>query len=84
MAHRTVHSADDIRRALTRIAHEIVERNHGLEGVVLVGLQRGGVWVADTPRMMFELVELFERTGLDRVVAALPAAARAAMQAPRS
>ncbi len=29
----------------------------------------GGVWVADTPRMMFELVELFERTGIDRVVA---------------
>ena len=47
MAHRTVLSADDVRRALTRIAHEIVERNHGLEGVVLVGLQRGGVWVAD-------------------------------------
>ncbi|MFM2077185.1 MAG: pyrimidine operon regulatory protein/uracil phosphoribosyltransferase [Actinomycetota bacterium] len=47
MAQRTVLSADDIRRALTRIAHEIVERNHGLEGVVLVGLQRGGVWVAD-------------------------------------
>jgi pyrimidine operon attenuation protein/uracil phosphoribosyltransferase len=43
---RTVLSADDVRRALTRIAHEIVERNHGLEGVVLVGLQRGGVWIA--------------------------------------
>jgi len=40
-------SADDVRRALTRIAHEIVERNHGSEGVVLVGLQRGGVWIAD-------------------------------------
>jgi pyrimidine operon attenuation protein/uracil phosphoribosyltransferase len=47
MAQRTVLSADDIRRALTRIAHEIVERNHGLDGVVLVGLQRGGVWIAD-------------------------------------
>jgi pyrimidine operon attenuation protein/uracil phosphoribosyltransferase len=47
MAQRTVLSADDIRRALTRIAHEIVERNHGLDSVVLVGLQRGGVWVAD-------------------------------------
>lgn len=44
---RTVLSADDVRRALTRIADEIVERNHGLDGVVLVGLQRGGVWVAD-------------------------------------
>ncbi|HZY07864.1 MAG TPA: bifunctional pyr operon transcriptional regulator/uracil phosphoribosyltransferase PyrR [Ilumatobacteraceae bacterium] len=40
-------SADDVRRALTRIGHEIVERNHGTDGVVLVGLQRGGVWIAD-------------------------------------
>ncbi len=38
-----VMSADDVRRALTRIAHEAVERNHGLESVVLVGLQTGGV-----------------------------------------
>ncbi len=44
---REVLSADDVRRALTRIAHEIVERNHGLEQVVVVGLQRGGVWVAE-------------------------------------
>jgi pyrimidine operon attenuation protein/uracil phosphoribosyltransferase len=41
-------SADDVRRALTRIAHEIVERNHGTDGLVLVGLQRGGVWIADS------------------------------------
>ncbi|MEI7618026.1 MAG: bifunctional pyr operon transcriptional regulator/uracil phosphoribosyltransferase PyrR [Actinomycetota bacterium] len=38
--------ADDIRRAVTRIAHEILERNKGLDNVVLVGLQRGGVWIA--------------------------------------
>lgn len=38
--------ADDMRRAVTRIAHEVVERNHGLEGVVLVGLQTGGVPLA--------------------------------------
>ena len=44
---REVLSADDVRRALTRIAHEIVERNHGIDGVVLVGLQRGGVWIAE-------------------------------------
>ena len=43
---RTVMSSDDIRRAITRIGHEIVERNHGTAGVVLVGLQRGGVWIA--------------------------------------
>ena len=38
---------DDVRRAVTRIAHEIIERNHGLAGVALVGLQRGGVWLAE-------------------------------------
>jgi pyrimidine operon attenuation protein/uracil phosphoribosyltransferase len=37
-----VMSADDLRRAVTRIAHEIVERNHGLTDVVLVALQTGG------------------------------------------
>ena len=41
-----VMSADDVRRALTRIAHEAVERNHGLEGVALIGLQTGGVPLA--------------------------------------
>jgi pyrimidine operon attenuation protein/uracil phosphoribosyltransferase len=29
------------------MAHEIVERNHGLDGVVLVGLQTGGVLLAE-------------------------------------
>ena len=28
------------------MAHEIIERNRGLDGVVLVGIQRGGVWLA--------------------------------------
>jgi pyrimidine operon attenuation protein/uracil phosphoribosyltransferase len=37
---------DDLRRAITRIAHEIVERNQGLDSVVLVGLQTGGVPLA--------------------------------------
>jgi pyrimidine operon attenuation protein/uracil phosphoribosyltransferase len=44
---RTVMSADDVRRAITRIAHEIVERNHGTDDLVIVGLQRGGVWIAE-------------------------------------
>ena len=41
-----VMDGDDLRRAITRIAHEIVERNHGLDGVALVGLQTGGVPLA--------------------------------------
>jgi pyrimidine operon attenuation protein/uracil phosphoribosyltransferase len=35
--------ADQIRRAVRRMAHEIVERNGGLEDLVIVGLQTGGI-----------------------------------------
>src|SRR5262249_55821368 len=41
-----VFDADDLRRALTRIAHEIVERNHGGDDVVLVGMYTRGVPLA--------------------------------------
>jgi pyrimidine operon attenuation protein/uracil phosphoribosyltransferase len=41
-----VFDAADLRRALTRIAHEIVERNHGADNVVLVGLYTRGVALA--------------------------------------
>lgn len=37
---------DGIRRALTRIAHEIIERNKGVEDVVLIGIRRRGVPLA--------------------------------------
>lgn len=39
-------SAEDMQRATWRMAHEIIERNHGLDDVVLVGLQTGGVPLA--------------------------------------
>jgi pyrimidine operon attenuation protein/uracil phosphoribosyltransferase len=38
---------DDVRRATTRMAHEIIERNRGLVDVMVVGVQRGGVWLAE-------------------------------------
>ena len=38
--------ADDMQRAIVRVAHEIVERNHGTKDLVLVGIQRRGVTVA--------------------------------------
>ena len=41
-----VFDAADLRRAVTRIAHEIVERNHGATNVVLVGLYTRGVALA--------------------------------------
>ena len=46
VARSRVMDADDVRRAVTRIAHEVVERNAGLEGVVVIGLQTGGVPLA--------------------------------------
>ena len=49
---------DDVRRAVTRMAHEIIERNHGLSGVALVGLQRGGVWLAE---LLGDRIERIER-----------------------
>ncbi len=39
-------SAADVERALVRMAHEVAERNSGLDDVVLVGLQTGGVPLA--------------------------------------
>ncbi len=44
---KSVLGPDDVRRATTRMAHEIIERNQGLDGVVLIGIQTGGVWLAD-------------------------------------
>ena len=41
--HKRVMDADDVARATVRIAHEVIERNHGLEGVAVIGLQTGGV-----------------------------------------
>jgi pyrimidine operon attenuation protein / uracil phosphoribosyltransferase len=38
---------DDIRRALTRIAHEIVEANRGAEDLVIVGIRTRGAPLAD-------------------------------------
>lgn len=45
-AARTVLSASEIDRALTRIAHEILESNKGAEGLVLMGIPRRGAPLA--------------------------------------
>ena len=36
-------NASDMNRAIKRMAHEIVEANHGVENLVLLGIQRRGV-----------------------------------------
>lgn len=38
--------ASGVKRALTRIAHEILERNKGVDNLVLVGIRTGGVHLA--------------------------------------
>src|SRR5919205_1258055 len=38
--------ADDIRRAVARLAHEVVERNGGVQDIVLVGLRTRGIPLA--------------------------------------
>ncbi len=41
-----VMDADRVSRALTRIAHEIVERNRGVDGLALIGVRSRGVPLA--------------------------------------
>lgn len=47
----------DVRRALVRIAHEIIERNHGVQDVVLVGLRTRGVPLASRLARLLEDLE---------------------------
>lgn len=46
-----------IRRALTRLSHEIVERNKGLQDLVLIGIQSGGVQLAEAVAHCLESIE---------------------------
>ena len=50
-------SSDEIRRALTRIAHEILERNRGADNLVLIGMHTRGVPLA---RRLGRAIEEFE------------------------
>ncbi len=40
-------SSQEIEKAITRITHEILEKNSDLESLCLVGIQRGGVTLAE-------------------------------------
>lgn len=46
VARSQILDADDLGRAVRRMAHEVIERNAGLDHVVVVGLQTGGVPLA--------------------------------------
>ncbi len=47
----------EMQRALTRIAYEIIEKNHGIKNLALVGIQRRGVPLA---RSLAERIEKIE------------------------
>ncbi|GAA4500348.1 bifunctional pyr operon transcriptional regulator/uracil phosphoribosyltransferase PyrR [Actinoallomurus oryzae] len=57
MSHKSVLEAPDIRRALTRIAHEILERTKGGEDIVLLGIPTRGVTLAERLARRIEEVE---------------------------
>ena len=46
MNERQIMVADEVRRAIARLAHEIGERNGGVQNVVLVGIYRRGIPLA--------------------------------------
>ncbi|WP_018664055.1 bifunctional pyr operon transcriptional regulator/uracil phosphoribosyltransferase PyrR [Heyndrickxia acidiproducens] len=46
-----------IRRALTRIAHEIIERNKGIEDTMLVGIKTRGIFLAERLAARIEQIE---------------------------
>lgn len=57
MTEKVLLNEDDVRRALTRLAHEIIERNRGSANLVLVGIVTRGVPLA---QRLARLIESFE------------------------
>lgn len=50
-------SSDDIDRALKRISHQIIEKNHGLRNVCLIGIRTRGVPLARRLQQHIETIE---------------------------
>lgn len=61
MSEKVIMSQQDIQRALTRIAHEIVERNEGCEGLVFIGMMTRGVPIA---KRLAEEIKDFEKVDI--------------------
>ena len=85
---RTVMSSDDINRVLTRIAHEILEGNRGADDLLVLGIPRRGVPLAD--RLAAKLAEIepdfvvSERTGQLDITLYRDDLARAGTRVPAS
>jgi len=53
----TLMDADAVRRAITRIAHEILEHNKGTKDLALVGIRSRGVYIADRIAATIQSIE---------------------------
>jgi pyrimidine operon attenuation protein/uracil phosphoribosyltransferase len=51
-----------VQRTLTRIAHEIIEKNKGVEGIVLIGIKRRGYPLA---QRIADLIQKFEGVSIE-------------------
>jgi pyrimidine operon attenuation protein/uracil phosphoribosyltransferase len=54
---RVIIDQDAFRRALTRIAHEIIERNKGIEECVLIGIKTRGIYLAERLALRIQEIE---------------------------
>lgn len=50
-------SASEIERTLVRLAHEIIEKNNGIDNLVLIGIKRRGVPIATRLGKIIERIE---------------------------
>ncbi len=54
---KVVMDAEGIERSLTRIAHEILERNKGTDKLIIIGIRKGGVSLAERLRGKMSAIE---------------------------
>ncbi|MBI4397768.1 MAG: bifunctional pyr operon transcriptional regulator/uracil phosphoribosyltransferase PyrR [Candidatus Omnitrophica bacterium] len=54
---RKILDAQGVDRAITRMTHEILEKNKGTEHLVLIGIERGGVILAERLRHKIQEIE---------------------------
>ena len=61
MAKKVIMTPEDIRRTLARIAHEIIEQNRSMNGLILVGMRTRGVPLA---KRLAANIQTFEGTNI--------------------
>ena len=57
MEKKIILDEDGIRRSLTRMSHEIIEKNKGVENLILVGVETRGIYLA---QRIASIIEKFE------------------------